>query len=62
MMTIWVGKSQQGDGSRVFEDQLYKHRVREGGQMIIYSDNFMDDYHICSLIVYMRHVTLLTWL
>jgi len=27
--------------------------------MTVYSDNFVDDYHICDLIIYMWHITLL---
>jgi len=50
-MTIWMGKSHQGDGSSVLGDRLCKHGVRGGGQMTVYSDNFVDDYHICGMIV-----------
>ena len=50
MMTIWIKRSHQGDGSRAVGDRLNKHGVRGGGgQMTVYSDNFVDDYHICEL-------------
>ena len=49
-------KSHQGDGSRVLGDRLYKHGVRGGGQITVYLDNFVDDYHICGLIV-IWHIT-----
>ena len=49
VMTIWMEKSHQGDGLRIFGDRLYEYEVRGGSQMTVHSDNSVDDYHICGL-------------
>ena len=54
MKTTWMEESHQGDGSRVPGSIVYVWSQRRES-MTVYSDNFVDDYHICGMTVYMAY-------
>ena len=55
MKTTWMEESHQGDGSRVLREKIVQVWSQRRESMTVYSDNFVDDYHICGLIVYMAY-------
>ena len=54
-MTIWMEESHQSDGSRVFRGSIEQVWSQRRETMTVYSDKFVDDYHICGLIAYMAY-------
>ena len=54
MKTTWMEESYQGDG-KGFRGRFAQVWSQRRESMTVYSDNFVDDYHICGLIAYMAY-------